>query len=32
MVLSKDLITFAQKRVIAWQRVDKRMFDLVFGI
>ena len=32
MNLSKDLITSAQKRIIPWQRVDKRRFDLIFGI
>jgi hypothetical protein len=32
MALSKDLIGSAQKRIVAWQRVDKRRFDLVFGI
>ncbi len=32
MALSSDLIGSAQKRIVAWQRVDKRRFDLVFGI
>jgi len=32
MILSKDMINSAQKKIIAWQRVDKHRFDLIFGM
>ncbi len=32
MHLSKDLIISAQKRIIRWQRVDKKRIYLMLGI